>query len=225
MNLKKHRVLFVFSLAFFVITFSLIYIYMKGTQTDTPWKYQCIDTMKNSRDDARSWGVNEKTTKEIAREMEIIKNLGANCVALDTPYDNEFVPYLNLWVTYARRNNLHIWFRGNFSAWEGWFDRPKGMTAQEHLQNTKQFILSHPQLFEDGDIFTPAPEAENAWGNGYVSYNDYPLFRQFLIEEHQNADTAFIQIGKHVITNWLSMSGGVAKAVLDAPTKIGRAHV
>jgi hypothetical protein len=219
--MKLHKInLILLSLisAFLVIFVSICIAASFGKKPTLLWQYQCIDTMKISRDQAQSEQNNPQSETEIAHEMKIIKQLGANCVAIDTPYDEAFVPYLKLWVKQARQNNLHIWFRGNFSSWEGWFNYPKGMTTQEHLAKTKQFILSHADLFADGDIFTPAPEAENGWGNGYVPQSDYPIFRQFLIDEHTNAQDTFNQIGKKVATNWLSMSGGLAMSMLDEPT-------
>lgn len=194
------------------------HVLSQNSANQSLWQYQCIDTMKISRDRARSWKDNPNFAKEIAKEVATVKSLGANCIAIGTPYDEEFIPFLKLWVAQARKNNLHVWFRGNFSSWEGWFSYPKGMTTQEHLQRTKQFILSHQDLFENGDIFTPAPEAENGWGTGYVPPSDYPTFRQFLIDEHTNAQDTFSQIGKNVVTNWLSMSGGLARDMLDQPT-------
>ncbi len=181
------------------------------------WKYQCIDTMKVSRDEARSLPGSSKLAAEVDFQVATIKSLGANCIAIGTPYDEEFIPYLKFWVRKARQNNVHVWFRGNWSSWEGWFDHKKDLTPQKHIELTRQFILSHPDLFENGDIFTPAPEAENAWPNGSAG-NDKDAFRQFLIKEYQVSQNAFDQIGKNVETNWLSMSGGVAKNVLDQNT-------
>ncbi|HSW96320.1 MAG TPA: carboxypeptidase-like regulatory domain-containing protein [Candidatus Saccharimonadales bacterium] len=202
------------------VTFFFVanHILSQNVSNASLWQYQCIDTMKISRDSARSEAQNENVAQEVEQELTIIKKLGANCVAVATPYDEEFVPFLKIWVQEARKKNLHVWFRGNFSSWEGWFNYPKGMTTQDHIQKTRQFIISHPDLFENGDIFTPATEAENGWGKGYVPESDYPIFRQFLVDEHTNAQEAFGQIGKTVVTNWLSMSGGLAKNMLDGPT-------
>lgn len=182
------------------------------------WQYQCIDTMKTSRDKARAW--KEKTDLEahIEKETQAIESIGANCVALDTPYDDEFLPYLKVWVKKAREHNLHVWFRGNFSAWEGWFGYPKGMTTAEHLEKTKRFIIGNPTLFADGDSFTPSPEAENGGPFNQVEPNEYGTFRKYLIDEYSTAKDAFAKINKTVATNWLSMNGGLAKRMLDKPT-------
>lgn len=190
----------------------------------TLWQYQCIDTMKLSRDGARSMLTKPDYQATIKKTVDTIAGMGANCIALGTPYDEEFVPFLTLWVQDARQAHLHVWFRGNFSAREGWFSYPKTMTAQAQLDATQHFITSHPDLFRDGDIFTPAPEAENTWSaKGTAQPSEYPAFRQYLITEKTVAGAAFSRIGKNVETDWLSMSGGVAKGVLDQSTidKIG----
>jgi len=180
------------------------------------WKYQCIDTMKVSRDSARDLGKNPNASVIINGQIKKIKDLGANCVAIDTPYDDEFIPYLEKWVYAARAQGLTIWFRGNWSSWEGWFGYPKNMTPQNHIAKTREFIKTHVYLFKDGDIFTPIPEPENGWSNGYME--NYPAFRAFLIQEYQETQTTFQNLGKHIITNWISMSGGVATSILDQST-------
>lgn len=176
------------------------------------WEYQCIDTMKTSRDRARSWARRTDLKAHIKQEMNAIVNLGANCVAIDTPYDEEFLSYLKLWVESAREHNLKVWFRGNFSEWEGWFEYAGNLSPEAHLKMTNHFIVSNPDLFRDGDIFTPAPEAEN--GNYFKNLN-LDQYRTFLIDEHNTAKGAFEKINKQVKTNWLSMSGGQAMLSLD----------
>ncbi|MBI4137621.1 hypothetical protein HY469_06175, partial [Candidatus Roizmanbacteria bacterium] len=182
------------------------------------WPYECIDTMKTSRDKARVWRDSDMLNDHIERQMQTIVDMGGNCVALDTPYDDEFLFYLRKWVSAARRHNLHIWYRGNFSSWEGWFDYPKGMTTDEHIQKTSEFIVENADLFADGDIFTPSPEAENGGPFNQVEPDEYGVFRAYLIREHAEAQKAFELIGRDVKTNWLSMNGGLARRMLDQDT-------
>ncbi|TSC77519.1 MAG: Uncharacterized protein G01um101424_366 [Parcubacteria group bacterium Gr01-1014_24] len=194
------------------------YFKKEGSPALTFWKYQCIDTMKTSRDQARSWRENPRLEEYIEREITAIKNMGANCVAIATPYDEEFVPYLSMWVAEARKKDLIVWFRGNFSGWEGWFGYLKGMTSGQHLEKTRKFILGRPDLFRDGDIFTPAPEAENGGPFRHVPPAEYASFRQFLVDEKRTADESFAKIGRRVTTNWLSVNGGLARRMLDKKT-------
>lgn len=182
------------------------------------WKYQCIDTMKTSRDRARNWQYSTDLHHSVSKQVSLIKSMGANCIAIDTPYDAEFLPYMRSWVTEARKQDLHIWFRGNFSSWEAWFEYPKGMTSKELLPRTASFIEKNQDLFADGDIFTPAPEGENGGEFNQVEIDEHVAFRKFLIDEYTVAKTAFAKIGKNVEVNWLSMNGGLAKRMLDKQT-------
>ena len=184
----------------------------------TFWKYQCIDTMKISRDKARSLPKDPKELDTIDFLTKQVADMGANCVAIGTPYDDEFVPFLTDWVNAARKYHLHVWFRGNFSSWEGWFDYPRNITSDDLLNKAHDFILAHPDLFQDGDIFTAAPEAENGWPGNYVPAQDYAKYRSFLIDETNRMNEAFSQIHKNVETNWLSMSGGIARDMFDQAT-------
>ena len=81
--------------------------------------------MKYSRDLAREKLDDPSFDKIIDKQMADISATGANYVAIGTPYDAEFIPMLKRWVASARKHNLHVWFRGNFSGWEEWFDYPK----------------------------------------------------------------------------------------------------
>lgn len=190
----------------------------RAIEENTLWKYQCIDTMKTSRDKAVAWRDREDLTTHIQTEVTAIKEMGANCVALGTPYDAEFLPYLTLWVEEARKQDLHIWFRGNFSEWEGWFNYPKGMTADELFEKTEDFIVSNSALFQDGDIFTAAPEAENGGPFNQVEIDEHEIYREFLIKSYDVSDQAFQEIGKDVVLNWFSMNGGLARRMMDQKT-------
>jgi len=191
----------------------------------TLWQYQCVDTMKTSRDRARNWQQAQDAHADTARQVRAIKSLGANCIAIDTPYDKEFLPYLKTWVKEARKNKLHIWFRGNFSSWEGWFDYPKGMSSEDLFAKTTDFITENPDLFEDDDIFTPAPEGENGGPFNQVEKDEHEAYRKFLLTEHQITKDAFTKIGKNVDVNWMSMNGGLAKRMFDQETIDGLGKV
>ena len=184
----------------------------------TFWKYQCIDTMKISRDNARKWANKSDLQTHIDWEMKTIKGLGANCVAIDTPYDSEFMPYLTQWVNGARKQHLHVWFRGNFAGWEGWFNYPKITSNDVLLSKLQKFITDNQQLFQDGDIFTGAPEAENGGSYNQVEKNEYASFRAFLISQYNMEHATFAQIHKDVSVDWQSMNGGLAKRMLDQNT-------
>ncbi len=178
------------------------------------WRVQSIDTMKLSRDASR----NPMTQEDIDEEVKNIAEVGATHVAIGTPYNEEFVPRMEQWVAAARKHNLHVWFRGNWAEWEGWFGYKKEMSKEQHLALTKEFILKHPLLFVDGDIFTACPECENGAIGDPRKTDDVAGFRAFMINEKKTVDGAFATINKKVITNYNSMNGDVARLVMDKAT-------
>ena len=184
----------------------------------TFWKYQCVDTMKTSRDKAREWMNRTDLDSEIDFEVKEVANLGANCIAIDTPYDNEFLPYLNHWVQKARKYNLKVLFRGNFSSWEGWFGYKKGMTPDELFKKIDSFIKNNSTLFVNDDIFVSAPEAEDGGPFNQVEKAQYDSFRAFLINEYNHTSDSFKSINKNLVLNWLSMNGGLAKRIMNSKT-------
>ncbi|HSX39975.1 MAG TPA: carboxypeptidase regulatory-like domain-containing protein [Candidatus Saccharimonadales bacterium] len=191
------------------------------TQAASPkpswWDVQSIDTMKMSRDLAREKLGDKSYDASINLQVEEIAEAGATHIAVGTPYDPEFIPYLARWVKAARLQGLHVWFRGNFSGWEGWFDYPK-ISRQEHLAKTRDFIINNFDLFEDGDIFTSCPECENG-GPGDPRLNgDIVGHRKFLIDEYDTTKAAFLQIHKNVTSNYFSMNGDVARVIMDKNT-------
>jgi hypothetical protein len=178
------------------------------------WEVQSIDTMKYSRDMSRG----KLSPEAIDNQMQNIAALGATHVAIGTPYDKEFIPVLNRWVTSARKYNLNVWFRGNWSGWEGWFDFPKNLTRNEHFNLTRKFIIENQNLFRDGDIFSACPECENGGPGDPRFNNDVNGFRSFMVSEYQMTKNTFREIHKNVISNYTSMNGDVAKLIMDIPT-------
>lgn len=181
------------------------------------WPIQAIDTMKYSRDPSREKLDDSSFDRVIDEQVRRIAETGATHVAIGTPYDEEFFPMLARWVSAAREYDLSVWFRGNFSGWERWFGYDK-IGREEHLKNTKEFILNHPTLFEDGDLFSSCPECENG-GPGDPRHNgDLKGHRIFLIKEYEVVQEAFFQIKKRVQSNLYSMNGDVARLVMDRDT-------
>ena len=209
----------------FLVLVVLIYFFYLNNQKIKPlavpqksvrtWQIKSIDTMKYSRDLAQEKLNDPLFDNIIDDQIRAIRDTGANYVAIATPYDERFFPILNRWVQAARIYNLSVWFRGNFSGWEGWFGQPKNLTREEHRRLTSQFIQNHPDLFRDGDIFTPCPECENGGPGDPRSGGDVASFRKFMIDEHIAAGQEFQKIGKKVATNIVSMNYDVAVLVFD----------
>lgn len=195
----------------------LVYLYISSVQGPNKpanlWEVQSIDTMKYSRDLAREKLKEATFDEEIDYQVSNIKEMGASHIALGTPYDEEFIPYLERWVNTARKYRLKVWFRGNFSGWEQWFNYEE-ITPEKHQELIETFIINNPQLFKDGDIFSPCTECENGvLGDPRLTgnVNDYKIF---LVEEYDIANTAFDRIEKDVTVNF-PMNGDVAELIMD----------
>lgn len=185
--------------------------------TERFFSVQSIDTMKYSRDNARKEMNNLAFDTEIDTQVKNIAETGATHIALGTPYDEEFFPYLNRWVTISRKYGLHVWFRGNFSGWEGWYGYPK-MNRSEHIESSINFIKNHSELFQNGDIFVSCHECENGGPGDPRSTGDTYEYRAFLIEEYTGVKQAFQDIGKSVTSNYYSMNGDIARLIMDKET-------
>ncbi len=181
------------------------------------FQIRSIDTMKSSRDLAREKLNDTSFDEVIDSQVREIAQTGASHIALDTPYDDEFVPFLARWVSASRKYNIKVWFRGNLSGWEGWFNYPK-IKNQEHTDKVVKFILKNKDLFEDGDIFTSCPECENGGPGDPRRTGDVVGFRNFLITENAEAEDAFNKIGKKIDSGYYSMNGDVAALIMDKKT-------
>ncbi len=197
---------------------SLIAIKQEQVAKPRVWQVKSIDTMKYSRDKAKEQFNNQKFDQIIEKQISAIKNSGANYVAIDTPYDEEFYPFLKRWVDISRNHGLNIWFRGNFSGWESWFGYPKNLSREEHIKLTREFIKKHAELFNDGDIFTPCTECENGGPGDPRQTGDTTGFRSFMINEYEATKEEFNKINKKVSSNYNSMNYDVANLVFDDAT-------
>ncbi len=186
--------------------------------SEQTWDIQSIDTMKYSRDLARKKANDPAFLELIDEQMKNIADTGANYVAIGTPYDQEFFPMLKHWVVSARKYGLHVWFRGNWSGWEGWFDYPMNMSRIQHINMTKKFIFDHPDIFEDGDIFSACPECENGGSGDPRKTGDIAGFRSFIISEYKTEKEAFDKIGKKVSANYYPMNKDVSQLIMDKET-------
>lgn len=181
------------------------------------WPVQSVDTVKYSRDLAREKSEDASFNQTIDKQVKSIAEVGATHVSISTPYDTEFLPFLARWVKAARRYDLNVWFRGNFSGWEGWFEY-EPITREGHIKKTKNFILENGGLFSDGDVFTSCTECENGGPGDPRHTGNLEGHRLFLIEEHKVVKEAFRSIGKSVATNFNPMNGDVARLVMDEDT-------
>lgn len=202
---------------FFNANFHTPALYLTKPTGKNIWQFQSIDTMKYSRDLAKEKLQDASFDAIIERQMKAIADTGATHVAIATPYDEEFIPFLKRWVSAARKQHLKVWFRGNFSGWEGWFGYIR-MSRGNHIAKTREFIMGHPELFENGDAFTSCPECENGGSGDPRKTGDVTGYRNFLISEYDTANKAFKDIGRRVTTNYFSMNADVARLIMDRKT-------
>ncbi len=220
MKNKRFFVLLTAVVALFTIA---LYVRVKQNSYDTAseekrlWQVQSIDTMKYSRDLSRDKLGDPTFDLTIHQMMKQIAATGATHVAIATPYDDEFLPLLNRFVSAARENGLHVWFRGNFAGWEGWFGYKK-IGRDEHRQKLRTFLNKNSSLFRDGDIFSPCPECENGGPGDPRRTGDVEGHRLFLIDETRISDGIFKGKNLKVAANSHSMNGDVAKVVMDKKT-------
>lgn len=181
------------------------------------WDVTAIDTMKYSRDVARQFANDSSFDQTIEKQVSDIAKTGATHVAIGTPYNEEFVPFMDRWVKAIRRHNMNVWFRGNVAGWESWFEYPR-IGRAEHTRQVLAFIKNNPQLFSDGDIFSSCPECENGGTGDPRMTGDTADYRMFLIDEYRQVKETFEIIGVDVPSNYYSMNGDVAKLIMDKNT-------
>lgn len=202
----------------FMTLWTLASIVLASPAQASWWEFQSIDTMKYSRDRSREYLDSPDFAFElIDQQVSDIAATGVTHVSIATPYDEEFLPVLQMWVAAARRYDLNIWFRGNFSGWEEWFGY-REISRSEHLEMTEAFLQKNIMLFEDGDVFSACPECENG-GPGDPRLNgDLDGHRQFLIDEYKVTSKIFRDAGLNVRSNFNSMNGDVAMLVMNRTT-------
>src|SRR3989344_5647084 len=183
----------------------------------TWWQFQSVDTMKYSRDVSREKLHDPTFDIVINQQVSAIAQTGATHVAIATPYDEEFFPILKRWVLSARRHGLSVWFRGNWSGWEGWFGYPR-IDRNTHIAKTAEFIRNHADIFQNGDVFSACPECENGGPGDPRHSGDVKGHRAFLIDEYEMTKQAFKEIKKNVTSNYNSMNGDVAELIMDKET-------
>lgn len=178
---------------------------------------QSIDTMKSSRDMAGQILDDPDGFKPMVdKELSLIAEAGATHAAIATPYDARFIPVLKLWVASARAHKLSVWFRGNFSGWEGWFEYAR-IDRATHKRLLRDFLRDNPGLFQDGDVFTPCPECENGAEGDPRQTGDVSGFNNFLIEERAIAADEFARQNKRIAV-YPSMNADIAREVITLAT-------
>lgn len=101
------------------------------------WQVRSIDTMKYSRDLSREKLYDQNFDKVIDEQTKNIAEAGATHIAIDTPYDEEFLPILRRWVKAARKYELKSGFAETGRG---------GKNGLIILQSAKKSILRKPKI-------------------------------------------------------------------------------
>ncbi|MFA7253160.1 MAG: hypothetical protein WC107_01235 [Patescibacteria group bacterium] len=175
------------------------------------WQVKSVDTQIISK----CW--NNVPQNSIDQQVQMLKGLGVNYIAIGTPYDRP--EEMEKWTTSIHDAGLNVWFRSHWLNWEGDEGQPKNMTPDQYVIKTKQFIIDHPSFFKSGDSFTMSVEAENA-GVNPGAFADWNAYNRFLVQEIDESNAAFNQIGLggQIKTNWLSMNGWIIENALTQAT-------
>lgn len=214
--MKKYFLAFVAFIVLAVI-FVTSLIIRSNSKIIPVWEIRSVDTVKYSRDNAWAKLDEPEYDEVIDKQVADIAGLGVSHIAISTPYDAQFLPYLRRWVQMARKHRLNVWFRGNFSGWEKWFEY-ESIDRGQHKKLLSEFIISNPDLFEDGDIFTSCPECENGGPGDPRFTGDAEGHRKFLIEEYKISEESFKKINKKVKSGYYSMNYDVAKLIMNRET-------
>lgn len=165
------------------------------------WGIQSIDAMKDTKDAICS----PRPIDWINRWLDKAVELGANYVAISTPYDSpscdDATAYTKEWVDAIRAHGLHVWHRHMPLAFEGIYNVQKS-NASNFLNQIKSYITANPDLFKPGDIFTPIPEPQNGGiqgitncANSVCQFSSAAAFNQWLRDAMTTSTDAFSQIG------------------------------
>jgi hypothetical protein len=199
------------------------------------WTLRSIDNMHVSRD----FVCYQQDPSFIASIATAERSSHANFATVDTPYDAaanhhqctnppDPIAYEKVWVKALRDAGLHVWFRQTWFNWEGGYGAPKltssttpamqlgtsasvldGSDTTSYLAKTYRFILDHPSLYANGDIFTPEAEPQNggvrlSFGkcSGSCQFTDWPGLNRWLRDSMTVDAAAFRQLGLQVTVGY-----------------------
>ncbi|MGI5826256.1 MAG: PA14 domain-containing protein [Patescibacteria group bacterium] len=164
------------------------------------WEIQSVSSMKESKDRI----CDQRNQTFIDSWAAKAKELGANYVAVETPYDSpacgSSVDYTNKWVSAIRSQGLSVWHRHMPLAFEGIYDTPK--QKGDYFAMITSYIKNNKDMFREGDIFTPIPEPQNGGISGISHcafgvcvFDNREQFNKWLRDAIDVSENAFKEIG------------------------------
>ena len=185
--------------------------------SDQSWAIQSVDAMKYTKDAV----CGPKDTTWISNWVDKAVEIGANYVAISTPYDSpscgSSIDYTRTWATIIHQKGLHVWFREMPLAFEGIYGVSKD-TSINFLDQVSQYIKKNSDLYQSGDIFTPIPEPQNG-GIANITYCPQNLcqftskeaFNQWIRDAMTSSRNAFDSIGmKDIKIGYFGFDGFIA---------------
>jgi hypothetical protein len=164
------------------------------------WSTRSVSSMKETKDRI----CQQRSSAFITKWVLKAKELGANYVSIETPYENpgcgSSISYTKSWVDAIRTNGLNVWHRHMPLGFEGIYDNPK--TVKDYLPLIADYIKANPSFFAPGDIFTPIPEPQNGGisgvsycANSICQFQNKENFNAFLRNAITVSSDSFAQIG------------------------------
>lgn len=187
------------------------------TNTGGTFAIQSIDVMKDTKDAI----CGQKDDTYINNIVNKAVELGANYMAISTPYDNpscgDATAYAKRWIGAIRAHGLHVWHRHMPLSFEGIYSVSKNNNSN-YLDMIRSYIKNNPDMFVDGDIFTPIPEPQNGGiqgitycANSVCQFSNAAAFNQWLRDAMTTSKDAFSVIGKNNIkVGYFGFDGFVA---------------
>lgn len=171
-------------------------------QTVTPfWTIRSVSSMKETKDKICNQDPQEFINSWVGKATE----LGANYIAVETPYDNpscgNALTYSEAWINMIHGKGLNVWHRHMPLAFEGIYDTSKD-NSRDYLKQISDYIKANPTLFKAGDIFTPIPEPQNGGIKGVTycpqnicMFDGAVSFNKWLRDAITQSELAFSSIG------------------------------
>lgn len=175
-----------------------------------------VDVMKLTQDRA----MNPPSDADKAKYATIAKTLNAEYVAISTPYDTpsggpDATSVTLAWCTAIRAQGRKVWHRHSWLSDEGFYNVPRNYT-NDRITDTKNWILAHANLFQNGDIFCPKPEPQNMriFGVNYgdpatARFGSVAIFNSWLRDMTTACKAAFQQLGLSVKVGYWGFDGFV----------------
>jgi hypothetical protein len=165
------------------------------------WQIRSVDAMKDTKDAI----CNQRPRSWIERFVDMTVELGANYIAISTPYENppcgDAGQYTKLWIEVIRSRGVKVWHRQMPLAFENIYNAGKH-TGGRNLDIVANYIKANRENYREGDIVTPIPEPQNGGisgithcAYGHCQFASSADFNSWLREAMNKTNSALTDIG------------------------------